>query len=126
EPGALRLGRGADPHDQCRVPPRRQRRIRGRGTEAGLRSARRPVEQWPLCALTGGGDRRRDRTAYDRDRLPVAGGGVGDEDADECRGDGGRSTMPALQPAGTGAGGGVPELRALRLVEVRVEYVTPA
>ena len=42
EPRTLRLGRGADTDDQRGVPPRRRGRLRRRGTQAGVRPARRP------------------------------------------------------------------------------------
>ena len=44
EHGALRLDRGADPHDQRRVPARRRRGVCRRGAEGGVRSARRRLD----------------------------------------------------------------------------------
>jgi hypothetical protein len=73
EHGALRLDRGAHPHDLGGVPPRRRRLLRGRGAQGRVRPARRPVDGGPLCALAAGGDRRRDRTPPDRDRFSDAG-----------------------------------------------------
>ena len=58
ESRALRVGGGADADDQRGVPPRRRGGLRRRGTEAGLRSARRTVEQRPLRAIAGRGNRR--------------------------------------------------------------------
>ena len=66
EHGALRLDRGADPHDQRRVPARRRRGVCRRGNEGGVRSARRRVDRRALCALAARRDRRRYRTAHDR------------------------------------------------------------
>ena len=72
EHGALRLDRGADPHDQRRVPPRRRRVVRRRGDEGGVRPARRRLDGRALRALAAGRDRRRHRAPHDRDRLPAA------------------------------------------------------
>ena len=44
--------------------------LRRRGTEGGVRSARRPVDGRPLCAVAARGHRRGDRAAHGRYRLP--------------------------------------------------------
>ena len=51
------------------VPPRRRSGVRGRGAQAGVRPARRPMEQRPLRALAGRRDRRGSGAAHARDRL---------------------------------------------------------
>ena len=124
EPGTLCLGGGADADDQRRVPARRRGGLCRRGTQAGVRSARRAVEQWPLRALAGGRDRRCDRAAHGADRVSQRAGAGGRQagaaGAAWRRRGASRAGLPALQPARAGEGGGLPELPALRLVEMRV------